>query len=240
MQHKSFTLTEIMVVAAILVILTATTLAGLRIQRTNQRLDRDAQRIEALFEKARAYATHPRTQDYRPIYYMVRFDLATSGTQPPNDSPSARVMLNVYSDIDNNGRGDPGSPTNPFTRNIETIIFNDTQVLIPNSSVFKNKRNLDQSGFTDLRSCDINNGGIASGSSIELGFKVGEPERIRARCWQTGAKAIISGSPSIIFQSVDLELQFQDFAYQTDFEKLGKQTYLRISNYGEIIEDFQE
>ncbi|MFC1656711.1 hypothetical protein ACFL14_01970 [Patescibacteria group bacterium] len=175
---KSFTLTEILLVAAIISLLTAVTIAGLRVQRVDQNLFQQAQKVTNLLELARTYAANPRTQDWRPEYYLVHFvEFGKSGSEQINiDELSIdRAELIVYFDIDNDGDIYDGIDDDGTDDEIiETVNLQDHNINLWFSNLFY----LDHDDIPDAPDNFLG----CTGGSFALGFRVGNPNQILTRC----------------------------------------------------------
>jgi type II secretory pathway pseudopilin PulG len=231
-------LIELLIVTAIIAIMTAGLTAGLRIQRTNYALFRDAQRVTGLLEKARAYAANPRNQDTRPLYYLVSFLTdKIPGTDFKSDTvESSRIFLIAHLDTNNDGIGD-------IQTIVDEIQLENTHLTLSQADFGPPIENAVSPGVSNFKTCTAvsNPPGIATGSIISLGYRVGKPQRVLGRCWPpAGNPSNTVGTPGLIFNQATLRMKFNDDQFQSDFDDSGgKETSVHISGWGEVIETIQ-
>ncbi len=244
---------ELLLVVGILAILTSVSLAGLRIQKVNQSLLKDAQSIAGLLEKAKSYAANPRSEDYRPIYYLVRFDLTnpdgsnTTGNTEVTVQHSSRISLLVFEDENNDNGGDRSAV-------IETINLNNTRLLIADiqfggwvsfnfdflGGPMPTRKNIDSpNDSVDFYTC--NPDAFSPGGFVSLGYKVGKPDQLLGRCYRD-ASGQLRGTPAInpeisiipIFLSENAGSYTEET--ENDSLRILESTYISISDRGEKIQ----
>ncbi|MFH1749405.1 MAG: hypothetical protein ABH837_00675, partial [bacterium] len=173
-----------------------------------------------LLEKSRSYASNPRTQDFRPIYYLTSFTKeGESGGE--TDIKIDTLDLDVFMDTNNDDIGDQ-------RQNIETHkLEDDNEIYIRFNSVtfFEGLKNIikGDEDYDDLVTCDT--------GFFSIGFKVGNPNQILARCNQGPTP----GSPVLTFSDALLPVRFASSDLHSEIPN-NERIFVWISNYGQKIQ----